>query len=157
MSGSFHDRMPEARELWETIDRLFELHRYKRELSATWFATEGMKLLSFDPTDNRPVYWGCHLALREIARAKFRGHWDPVEVIRQAIEDDLFPETLQERYPLRAKKGEERVYVLLEHLPDADLAYNVERLRRTGRAYLKHSDALEAWGKQRVRRPEPVA
>jgi hypothetical protein len=149
MSGSFFDRMPEATELWDVIDRLLEIHRAKKELSATWFATEGMKLLNFTATDNRPVYWGCHMALREIARARFRGKWDPAVAVLEAS-DDLFPETLQERYPLKPKRGEERRYVLLEFLPDADLWYNVARLRKASRALQRHADALEAVGKNRA-------
>jgi hypothetical protein len=63
--------------------------------------------------------------------------------------DDLFRGTLQERYSRRPKKGKEQVYILLDHLTDDDIAYNVARLRKEGRALLKHSAALEAYGRHR--------
>lgn len=151
MSG-FSGRVPEARELWDTIDRLMEMHQHKPEVSAAWFATEGMKILRFSAADNRPVYWGCHMALREIARHRFRHAFDPIERLQDedSGQGDLaFAETLQDRYPLRPKKGEERRYRLLEQIGDDDLLYNEERLRRAGRAFLKHADAVLAYRSHR--------
>jgi hypothetical protein len=38
-------------------------------------------------------------------------------------------------------------YVRLEEMSRADIAFNVKRLRREGRAKLAHADALEAFGR----------
>lgn len=53
-------------------------------------------------------------------------------------------------YPSAHSEGQdESEYVLLEHMTDADITYNINRLRREGRALLAHAIALEAWGRQR--------
>jgi hypothetical protein len=40
---------------------------------------------------------------------------------------------------------------LLEEMSDSDIAFNVQRLRKEGKAKLKHADALEAFGLDRAR------
>jgi hypothetical protein len=156
MSGS-QVPPPIMREMYADIERLYELHRHKPLVSATWFATEAMKLERFAPNDHRVVYWGCHAQFREIARAYFRGKFDPVERAAAAADGQQeleFAGTLQERYPVRPKPGDtERQYGLLASLSAADRAYNVKRMRATAGSLQKHSDALEAYGVKRDRQP----
>ena len=40
-------------------------------------------------------------------------------------------------------------YVLLEHLTDEDVKFNVNRLRKEADAKLHHATALEAWWQKR--------
>lgn len=140
----------EGGELWDVIGAVFELHRGRRTLNPAWMATEGMKRIKFPPDLHPLGYVGCHLQLRQIARAFCRGNFDPTEINDQ--QNDLFPDTLQERYPARPAPGAEPEYVLLDQLTDDDIAYNVQRMRRASLALLRHGDALEAYGLARKNR-----
>jgi hypothetical protein len=112
-----------------------------------------MCAIKFKPELHRLGYAGCHLQVRQMARGVLRRDFDPEERVAASVEgeDDLFPETLQDRYPRRGKHGEEPVYVLREQMTGNDVGYNVARMRRGGRALLKHADALEAWDHDRPR------
>jgi hypothetical protein len=138
---------PEAAELWNVISVIGELSRAKSAVSPGWMATEAMQRIDF-PRGLHPVgYIGCHLTFRQIAREYLRKKFDPAAIAAAATDDQLiFPETLQERYPLKPKPREEPVYVLLSDLPDVDLFYNVRRMRAVALALQKHADALETYG-----------
>jgi hypothetical protein len=138
----------EGEPLWEVISALYEKHRGSPSVKPAWLATQGMKQIGFRPKLHELGYIGCHLQLRQIARAFCSRKFDPLHRVAHAA-DDLFPETLQERYPVRPTPGEEPRYVLLDALSAEDRAYNVERMRRAGRALQKHADALEADGLRR--------
>lgn len=140
--------MTEEEELAAVVQRIIDLCVHTAEVSPAWVATQAMVVIGFDRGLHRLGYAGCHLELRQIARAKLRGRFDPVEPKSDDI-DDLFPETLQERYPRRPKRGEEPVYVLLHLLTDDDVAYNVKRMRRAAGALNRHADRLEAWNSAR--------
>jgi hypothetical protein len=116
------------------------------ELSPAWIATETMDVIGFPRQLHELGYIGCHLALRQIARGKLRRQFDPVDI---AESDDLFPETLQDRYPRRPRRGQEPLYVLRDDMSDDDVSYNVARMRRAASGLLRHADALEAWGLER--------
>jgi len=47
-------------------------------------------------------------------------------------------------------KGNDPAYVKLENMSDADIRWNVERLRNEAKAALKHADALEQYGKTKL-------
>lgn len=99
--------------------------------------------------DNDVEYLLAHLQARQIARKFCR---ERIEDDETAERDDLFPGSLQHRYPKTpAQHGEEPVYVLRDLMSDDDIAYNVSRLRSEANAKLMHADALEAWGKDRRR------
>lgn len=57
-----------------------------------------------------------------------------------------FSGTLQDRYPIPRKGGEEPVYKLRSHLTADERKWNVRQLRKSGNARLEHADALEAEG-----------
>jgi hypothetical protein len=61
----------------------------------------------------------------------------------------MFPDTLQDRYPRKTQRGEEPVYVTRWLMTRADVCFNTERMRRGGRALLKHADALDEWDQSR--------
>lgn len=57
---------------------------------------------------------------------------------------------LQDRYPLPRKAGEEPAYKLRSELTDDDRGWNIQQLRKSARARLKHADALEAEGQMKA-------
>ncbi|UGY21494.1 hypothetical protein HU675_0045390 [Bradyrhizobium septentrionale] len=144
---------PEAQVLINIIVRIIDQRRSETSISPSWVATEAM--LELDPKKVAPmlVQLGCHLELRQIARSVLR---DLFEDGGKASDDDdegsrqhaLFPD-LQWRYPKvrTAGKNEEPVYVRLEELSAADIAFNVSRLRSEALAKLAHADALERYGR----------
>ncbi|MFL5253256.1 MAG: hypothetical protein ACJ8AI_10245 [Rhodopila sp.] len=136
----------DSRELYEVVRAVYHSHCDRPTLNPAWLATEAMHAIGFARNLNEIGYLGCHLQFRQIARSFCRKHFEPA----QSDEPDLFPGTLQQRYPRRPEnEDEEPVYVLLDLLDD-DVAYNVMRLRKEARAKLAHADALEAWGKRRA-------
>jgi hypothetical protein len=137
----------DSRELYEVVRAVYHSHSDRPTLNPAWLATEAMQAIGFARDLNEIGYLGCHLQFRQIARSFCRKHFEP----EQSDEPDLFPGTLQQRYPRRpATEEEEPVYVLLDLLDEDDVAYNVTRLRKEARAKLAHADALEAWGKRRT-------
>lgn len=145
MSGAAMARAPWMRGMWEKIERIYELNKHKKVLSPMWFANEAMKLEKFSVNDHAEVYWGCHHTFREMARMYFRQKLDP---IHNTEDDDgqltLFSGVLQKHYPVPVAPGEEGYYVAVEDLTPEQIAFNVHRLRKTGRSYLAHADALAA-------------
>jgi hypothetical protein len=141
----------EERHLAEIVARIIDIRRTHVKINPTWIATEALK--EIDPA-NRSVALvriGCHLQLRQIAREQCRTLFEDSE----GDDEPRFAaiEGLQWRYPAqRSKEEHEPQYILRDHMSDADVAYNVERLRREGRAKLAHADTLEAWGRARRRR-----
>jgi hypothetical protein len=128
--------------LQEVIRGVYEKRRDLAKISPSWLATEAMAAIYFPRQLHDLGYDGCHLQFRQIARSFCRQHFDP-EVV---VENDLFPETLQQRYPQQQTDGsQEPVYVLLDLLSQEDILFNVERLRKEASAKLRHADALDAW------------
>jgi hypothetical protein len=116
-----------------------------------WIATEVMLELDPDRVSPHLVYVGCVYQLRQIARGILRDRFDPSDKPSQDDVPDLFPE-LQPRYPEAPHenaRNEDPVYVRLEYLRAADVAFNVERMRRSARTLLKHADKLEKWWQDR--------
>lgn len=138
--------MTEEEELAATVERILDLCVSLKDVSPAWVATQAMTLIAFPRDLHRLGYAGCHLELRQIARAKLRKRFDPTAIADDdAPEPDLFPETLQERYPRRPEKGEEPNYRKLDALTDADVSYNVARMRKAGLALTEHARRLEEW------------
>lgn len=48
------------------------------------------------------------------------------------------------------KANNDPVFVKLENMTDADIRWNVERLRNEAKAALKHADALEQYGETKL-------
>jgi hypothetical protein len=143
--------MSDEDELAVAVQRVIDAHAATTEISPDWIATETMLAIKFPRSLHRLGYAGCNLELRQIARGKLRHQFDPTsQADPGADEDDLFPETLQDRYPRRRKRGEPPSYVLRALMSRRDLDFNVARMRRVGQALLKHADALEAWGESHL-------
>jgi hypothetical protein len=128
--------------LQDVVRAVYDKRRDLAEISPSWLALEAMNEISFPVVLHELGWIGCNLQFRQIARSFCRQHFDP-EVV---VENDLFPETLQQRYPLKQTDGsQEPVYVLLDLLSQEDILFNVERLRKEASAKLRHADALDAW------------
>jgi hypothetical protein len=140
--------MSAEEELYAVTRQIIERQREAATVSPTWIATHVMCEIRFKPQLHHLGYAGCHLQIRQMARQELRRKHDPNAVIIDQLtsgQDDFFPETLQDRYPRRTAHGEEPVYVLRDLMTDADVEWNMNRMRRGGEALLKHADALRAW------------
>jgi hypothetical protein len=143
--------MTAEEQLNAAVQKVIDDYHLVGEVSPSWIATQAMVEINFPQSLHALGYVGCHLEIRQIARQKLRRSHDPYAKVKASIEgeDDLFPETLQERYPRRPRPAEEPIYALRDLLSRSDVQYNVERMRRGGNALLKHADALEAWDAER--------
>ena len=138
----------DERKLRELLAEVLERHQHKDSVRPSWLATETMAALDPKRTAPQLVYRAAHLQLRQMARALCRREYGE-DTGDTGSQHNLFP-NLQARYPSkRTVKDADPEYVRLENLTLEDTAYNVDRLRKEGRAKLKSADALEAWAQQR--------
>jgi hypothetical protein len=145
--------MSDEGELAIEVQKVIDARAAIWEISPDWIATETMLAIRFPRTLYRLGYAGCHLELRQIARGKLRRQFDPTSAADPDAadeEEDLFPDTLQDRYPRRRKRGEPPSYVLRVLMSRTDVEFNVRRMRRVGAALQKHADALEEWGESHL-------
>lgn len=131
----------DEQKLRDILVRMYERRSGEIRISPAWIATEAMSELDPDKTAPTLVYRAAHLQLRQMARSICRKKF---EDDGEAEQHEIWPD-LQTRYPAAHSTDAEPEYVLLEHLSEADKTYNVNRLRREGRAKLDRADALEAW------------
>lgn len=80
---------------------------------------------------------------KHIARGVLSGRYGKHNRGASLDQGQLFAGTLQERYPI-ASAGGEPVYKLRLLLTDQERNWVVVQLRKSGRAFLKHADALES-------------
>lgn len=132
--------------LHDAVGIAYEKYKEQGMVSPSLLATLAMAEIGFTIKMHELAYLGCHLYLRQVARSFCNKKFDPIET----VEDELFPETLQQRYPkCPVDRDDEPVYILLDLMTDQDVDYNVSRLRKEASAKLRHADALEAWGRSR--------
>lgn len=90
--------------------------------------------------------------LKQMARGVLAHEHDPLQRIADSVDDqtiDAFAELLQDRYPIQVSKGSEPQYRKRASLSDADVRWNVKRLRKGANGLLQHADALLAWHESR--------
>jgi hypothetical protein len=131
----------------ELILSIYERHRHQDRVSPAWLATEAMCALDPARTSHPLEYMMAHLQFRQLARSVCAGRWERGEP-GQSEQHDLFP-VLQSRYPISRVDNQEPEYIRLELMSDADVEFNILRLRSEAMAKLKHADALEAWNRTR--------
>jgi hypothetical protein len=142
-------RDPESKRAWRLVSEIYERHRDQATVSPAWLATQVMFEIGADRAVNEAEYLLAHLQARQIARVFCRERIDEDDT---AERDDMFPDSLQHRYPRKPDEPEaEPVYVLRDLMTADDIAFNVARLRNEANAKRKHADALEAWGEARRR------
>lgn len=95
------------------------------------------------------IQYACLEHMKQMARAYLRRQNDPDsdESAAYDAQGSLFSGALQDRYPLPRNGDEEPVYKLRHHLTPEERAWNVEQLRKSAGARLKHADALEGEGR----------
>jgi hypothetical protein len=137
------DRPVEIEKLSAVLQKVYGKRSGEARISPAWLATETM--IELDPGKKSPelVYHAAHLQLRHLARALCRDKFDP-ESDESAEQHELFPD-LQKRYPIAHGPNVEPEYVLLEEMTEADVRFNVRRMRRASETLRKRADALEAW------------
>ena len=135
----------EEKVLSEIVAGIIDNRRSHVRINPAWIATEALLEIDPDRASIELVRTGCHLQLRQIARAMCS------KLFEEKDDDDEEPifdsfDNLQWRYPTaRRSKDTEPQYVLRDMMSDADIRYNVMRLRREANAKLAHADLLAAW------------
>jgi hypothetical protein len=140
--------MTAEEQLYAETRRVIEEQGDVPTLSPAWIATHVMCAIEFKPALHYLGYAGCHLQIRQMARAELRKRHDPNAKVQDELasgQSDFFDDTLQKRYPRRVPTGEEPVYILRDLMDEDDVEYNEMRMRRGGMALLRHADALRAW------------
>jgi hypothetical protein len=140
----------EESKLAEIVARIIDIRRAQDRINPTWIASEALKEIDPGGRSVELVRIGCHLQLRQIARAQCRKLFDDDDA--DAADAPRFAEFtgLQWRYPTaRSHDRAEPEYVLRDLMSRDDLTFNVARLRCEARSKLAHADALEAWGESR--------
>jgi hypothetical protein len=146
--------MTQGDRLSDLLELVLDVAHNTVDVSPAWAASAALSRLGFSlvgATDNMQlVYAAAHFGLRQMAREKLRKH-DPVEAAEVYGQEAMqFAGTLQRRYPRKPEQDVEPVYSLRDHLTGADVAYNVDRMRKAGRALEKHANALHAWHVSRI-------
>jgi hypothetical protein len=134
----------ETGDLVEVIVKIYEKHDTEIRISPAWLATAAMRTLDRRRQSPPLVYKGCHLQLRQLARAVCRTRFE-----QESDTHEMFPD-LQRRYPTKRDEDAEPQYVLLEHLTEDDVNYNYGRLYSEAQGKMKHADALLAWWKSKA-------
>lgn len=136
-------------DLSKTIADIVVRNKVQSRIKPTWVANEAMIILDPGRVSISSVYNGCLMHACQIARELLRKQFEKQP--EETSQHHLFPE-LQWRYPVEHTSKSEPEYVLLEDMTDADIKYNVSRLRTEAETKLKHADALEEFGRKRQSR-----
>lgn len=116
-----------------------------RPISPSSVATEMLtRFRDSDPT----VTYHCFLDFKQIARGFLRRVFREKE--EKMEQQALFGGLLQARYP--AKRNDDEVYARPDDLSDAEVLYNVKRLKNEARAKDDHAVALLGYLNQRKHR-----
>lgn len=141
--------MSDVKRLAALIAQVIDQRRDEFKISPAWVATAVLAQLDPDRVTQADIYLACNMQLRQIARQELRKRFDnddrydeDEDIVRQ---HEMFPE-LQWRYPsVRSEGDAEPQYILLEQMSEADVFYNVARLRSEAKSKWDHASALEAW------------
>lgn len=87
--------------------------------------------------------------LKHMARRVLAGRFDPEGDENEAHQGEMFSGDLQDRYPVPRKRDEEPLYKQRDAMTADEVEWNVEQLRKSAKARLRHADALEAWNNER--------
>lgn len=137
--------MSEGDILADAVRQMYEINRLTVSIDPEFLANGAMEIIRFDKSLH-PIGWvGCNLHCRQLARAFCRRNFDAAAsaLSGEAVNGELFPDALQERYPRQPQKGKDPYYTLRDHLSEDDRWYNIDRLRAAAFALQKHANALE--------------
>ena len=140
--------------LTDAIQQMYDINKNVVSIDPEFLADGAMDIIGFvylkapetrEEYSHNAVWYGCNQHLRQMARAYCRGKFDPaVKAAAAAMgQGELIGEVLQDRYPVKTRKGQEPTYVLRDHLSEIDRWFNIDRMEGTARALVKHRNALE--------------
>ena len=136
--------MSDGAELVDAVRRVYEINRRVVAIDPEFLANHAMEIIRFDRSVH-PLGWvGCNLHLRQVARAFCRRNFDAAASVASGdtVNGDMFPDTLQDRYPRQSQKSQEPIYVLRDYLSEEDRWFNIDRLFGTAEALQRHARAL---------------
>lgn len=87
--------------------------------------------------------------LTQMARRVLGSRFDPESNESNSYQGELFTGNLQSHYPIPRPKEGDAVYKRTEFLTLEEIEWNVEKLRKSASARLRHADALQAWADSR--------
>src|SRR5260363_188900 len=119
------------------------------DLPPSWIANQVYDAYGNTSVDAH-VQYACMEHLKQMARKLLASKFHPDR--DEIAQGELFPETLQTRYPIKRKRGEEPVYKLLDALSEIEGYWNVEQLEKAGGARFKHADTLRTFLKVKFSR-----
>src|SRR5260364_16002 len=119
------------------------------DLPPSWIANQVYDAYGNTSVDAH-VQYACMEHLKQMARKLLASKFHPDR--DEIAQGELSPETLQTRYPIKRKRGEEPVYKLLDALSEIEGYWNVEQLEKAGGARFKHTDTLRTFLKVKFSR-----
>jgi hypothetical protein len=148
--------------LYQVVQTLITKREADIKISPLSIANEAMTVIDEKRKGQPLTYVAAHLQLRQIARSCLRRRYSDSDkhgrttrgFSGEKIEEEekqfaLWPE-LQWRYPTAAsQKAEEPEYVLLDHMTEEDVLFNIKRLQKEGVTKTTHARALESWWRRK--------
>ena len=114
------------------------------ELSPTLLANRTLNVFMSEHVDIH-IEWGAVEHYKAIARRMLARQYEHDSDENEVYQGDMFSGQLQDRYPVQRKKGEEPLYKPRNMLSLEEITWNVEQLRKSATARLRHADALLAF------------
>lgn len=140
-------------ELTDSINREIESLGSAIALSPTTVALAVQRHFSATPIEPHIQYTSLE-HIKHMARRILAGRFQPDGEDNDSHQQDMFTGHLQDRYPIPHQRGEDPIYKHREALTAKELRWNVEQLRKSAAARLRHADALQAWAESRVEAEE---
>lgn len=134
------------------IDEGDESRNRKFDLSPTLIAQrtfDHYQKRSVDPHTEWSAVEGYKAVARKVLAANFEAEEGDESVSYQA---DMFSGLLQERYPVPRRAGEEPLYRHIDALNLREIEWNIQTLRKSAEARLRHADALEAFAERKFKK-----
>lgn len=91
------------------------------------------------------IRYGCTEHFKQMARRLLANRFEADGAENEAHQGDMFSGHLQQRYPIQRGPDEEPEYRLRETLNVTELDWNINQLRKSADARLRHADALQSY------------
>jgi hypothetical protein len=137
-------------EVLQQIARAIDEMRSATRISPTTVAMHVFEFYSRQSYDEHLAYASIE-HIKHLARSVLARQHEPEQRAGALVDEqgDMFDDLLQDRYPIKVKRGQEPQYELRHYMSHDDVQWNVQRMRKVGASLLKHADAFEAWDKSR--------
>ncbi len=118
--------------------------RGMRDLSPSWIANRVYETYG-KASDDLHVQYASIEHFKQMARKCLADNFNPDSHASRAYQGELFSGSLQARYPIPRKRGEEPIYKPLDALSASEFDWNINQLTKSADARVKHADALRAY------------